>query len=163
MYTILASARTFSRIVRAKVLIVVQHPVVGSGLETLLRLEDRYETRRVGRISDTESIVASWRPDLALVDGVLLRDGEHASLGIPSLVLSGSAAAGDGLRRKLDDARGWLRKDPTPDELFAAIDRVCGTSDPGMHVGRATLIAALAATGVMLFLAWGFLALRSAG
>jgi len=45
MYTILASARTFSRIVRAKVLIVV----------------------RRAALSDTESIVTSWRTDVAYV------------------------------------------------------------------------------------------------
>ncbi|MEK7864028.1 MAG: hypothetical protein AAB295_12320 [Chloroflexota bacterium] len=89
------------------------HPVVGSGLETLLRLEHRYEVRRVARLDEAAPLAASWPADIALVDGVLIRGGGRAALGAPALVLSGSATDGEGLRRGLDDARGWLRKDPT--------------------------------------------------
>jgi len=141
----------------------VQHPVVGAGLETLLHLEHRYETKRVGRISEAASIVETWRPGIALVDGVLLRAAERGALGVPALVLSGNAIDGEGLQRSLDDPRGWLRKDPTPDELFATIDRVCGEARHGLYIPRAAVIGAIAGTGVMLFLAWGFLALRAAG
>jgi hypothetical protein len=141
----------------------VQHPVVGAGLETLLHLEHRYETKRVGRISEAASLVETWRPGIALVDGVLLRDGERAPLGVPAIVLTGNAIDGEGLQRTLDDPHGWLRKDPTARELFATIDRVCGAASHGLYVRRAALIAAIAGTGVMLFLAWGFLALHAAG
>jgi len=145
------------------VLLVVGHPVVGAGLETLLRLERRYDVRRIARLSEVESEVASWRPDVALVDGVLLQNGERPSLGVPALVLSGAAGDGEALGRRLDDARGWLRKDPTPDELRAAIDRVLEPPPSGIYVRRSVLIAVLAASGVAVFLAWGFLAIRSAG
>jgi hypothetical protein len=136
---------------------------VGAGLETLLRFEQRYETQRVGRLSEVASLAVGWKPDVALVDGVLLRTGERLPIQLPAIVLTGNAADGEGLQHALDDPRGWLRKDPTPDELFAAIDRVCGAALPGLAISRATLIAAIAGTGVMLFLAWGFLALRASG
>lgn len=138
------------------------HPVVGSGLETLLRLEDRYDVRRIARFDQAVALVSSWPPDVALVDGVLLRDDERPALGVPTLVLSGSAVDGQGLQQRLDDARGWLRKDPTLEELRAGIDRVLASSS-GAPLGRATLTLVLAASGVAVFLAWGYLALRSTG
>ena len=132
-------------------------------METLLRLEHRYDVRRVPRFSDVGSEVASWKPDVALVDGVLLQNGERPALNVPSLVLSGTASDGQALGRRLDDPRGWLRKDPTPEELRAAIDRVLEPPAPGIYVRRSVLIAVLAASGILVFLAWGFLAIRSAG
>ena len=142
---------------------VVAHPVVGAGFETLLRLEGRYDVRRVTRLSEIDPELARWQPDLALVDGVLLQNGERPVLGVPALVLSGNASDGEALRHRLDDARGWLRKDPTPDELRAAIDRALDPPAAGIYVRRSVLIAVLAATGVVIFLAWGFLAIRSSG
>jgi DNA-binding NarL/FixJ family response regulator len=144
-------------IVRAKVLLIVAHPVVGSGLETLLRLEERFEVKRVGRLVDTQVILAAWRPDLALVDGVLLQGGQRLELGVPSVVLSGSAVDGSGLVRMLDEPRGWLRKDATIDELADAIDRALGTPP----LTSSTVVAALAVVLVGILLAWGYLALRS--
>lgn len=139
------------------------HPVVGSGLEALLRLEDHYDVRRIARFDQAAALVSSWPPDVALVDGVLLRDDERPALGVPTLVLSGSAVDGQGLQQRLDDARGWLRKDPTLEELRAGIDRVLASSRGASALGRATLIAVLAASGVLVSLAWGYLALRSTG
>lgn len=136
---------------------------MGAALETLLRLEHRYDTQRIGRLSEVGPLVDAWRPDIVLVDGVLLRRGEVSPIRAPAIVLTGSAADGEGLQRTLGDPRGWLRKDPTPDELFAAIDRVCSAGLPRLSITRATLIAWIAGTGVMLFLAWGFLALRASG
>jgi hypothetical protein len=138
----------------------VGHPVVGAGLETLLRLERRYDVRRVGRFSDIDQQIAGWQPDVALVDGVLLQNSERPSLGVPTLVLSGNAVDGEALRGRLDDARGWLRKDPTLEELHAAIDR---TLSPSPRVRPATAFAVLAVSAVGALLLWGWLALRSAG
>lgn len=140
---------------------VVAHPVVGSGLETLLRLEDRYEVRRVPGFAETAALVPSWLPDLALVDGVLVRDGARPVIGVPTLVLSGSAVDGERLRHRLDDARGWLRKDPTPEELRAAIDRVLARSAPGRLARPVALAAVVAATVAALILAWGYLTLQA--
>ncbi len=136
--------------------------MVGAGLETLLRLERRFEVKRVLRFADTPGLLQDWDPDVALVDGVLLQDGERPVLGVASLVLSGSEADGAFLGHRLDDARGWLRKDPTGDELCAALDRVLDAPLPMIGLRRSTLVAVLAGGGVVLFLAWGFLALRPA-
>jgi DNA-binding NarL/FixJ family response regulator len=145
------------------VLLIVAHPVVGAGLETLLHLEERFQVRRVARFHDAAPLLSEWRPEIALIDGVLLQDDPRPILGIPSLVLSGSAVDAAGLMTKVDDARGWLRKDATAHELAAAIDHVLETRDLGGRVGRSTLIVSVAAVGVAIFLAWGFLALRSPG
>ena len=115
------------------------------------------------RFGDAAPLILTWDPDVALVDGVLLQDSERPVLGIPSLVLSGSETDGAGLGYKLDDARGWLRKDPTPDELCAALDRVLDTPLPFIGMRQSTLVAIVAGGGVVLFLAWGFLALRPPG
>ena len=135
---------------------------MGAGLETLLRLERRFEVKRVARFADAPALLLDWDPDVALVDGVLLQDGPRAVLGIPSLVLSGSETDGALLGHKLDDARGWLRKDPMGEELCAALDRVLDPPLAVIGLRRSALVAVLAGGGVVLFLAWGFLALRPA-
>lgn len=137
------------------------HPVVGSGLETLLRLERRYDVRRVARLAEAVPAARSWPADLALVDGVLIREGQPTALGLPALVLSGSPADAEGLGRRLDDARGWLRKDPTPQELVSAIDRVVGVSAPAARLPQGVL-PTLAGLAVAAALIWVWLALRSA-
>ncbi len=137
----------------------MSHPVVGAGLETLLRLEERFQVRRAARLVDTPPLLAGWQPDVVLLDGVLLQDGARPRLGIPTVVLSGSAVDGEGLVRSLEDARGWLRKDATADELYDALDRA-------LDVPRLTAsaqVAGLAALGIAALLAWGYLVLRSSG
>ena len=103
-------------------LLVVAHPVIASGIETLLKLEGRYEIRRVPSIAEGAA-VGAWA-DVALVDGALLAAADDARLGTPAYVLSGNERDGRALARKLDDARGWLRKDATAAELRDAIRRV---------------------------------------
>ena len=141
-------------------LLIVSHPVVGDGLETLLRLEDRFQVKRVLRLTDTPPLLAEWQPDVVLLDGVLLQDGERPGLGIPTIVLSGGAVDGEGLVRALGgDARGWLRKDATAGELVAALERALGRP----RLAASAQVAALAAIGIGVLLAWGYLALRSSG
>ena len=141
-------------------LLIVSHPVVGAGLETLLRLEDRFQVKRVLRLTDTPPLLAEWQPDVVLLDGVLVRDGERPRLGIPTVVLSGSAVDGEGLVRSLEgDARGWLRKDATADELGAALDRALGAP----RLAASARVAAVAAILIGVLLAWGYLVLRSSG
>jgi DNA-binding NarL/FixJ family response regulator len=147
------------RIVRAKVLLVVSHPVVAAGLETLLRLEERFQVKRVARLIDTRPLLADWHPDVALVDGVLLQDGDRPRLGIPAVVLSGNAADGEGMVRSLEGARGWLRKDATAEELCAALDHALDTP----RLVSSVQLAGLAALIIGVLVAWGYLALRSAG
>ena len=103
-----------------KVLVVVAHPVIASGLETLLRLEGPYDLRRVPTIAEAGK-QRDWHADVALVDGTLLNGYDEASIGVPAFVLSGNERDGRQLARKLDDGRGWLRKDATGRELAAAI------------------------------------------
>ncbi len=144
-------------------LLVVAHPVVGAGLETLLRIERRYDVRRVPSLADAAVLTSHWRPDVALVDGVLLQNGERGELGVPAYVLSGSEADGRALERTLDAARGWLRKDATAAELAAAVDRA---APPPHQRGRLLLAGALTAVlavALGLLLWWGWLALSTAG
>lgn len=141
-------------------LLIVSHPVVGAGLETLLRLEDRFQVKRVLRLTDTPPLLAEWRPDVVLLDGVLVHDGERPRLGIPTVVLSSSAVDGEGLVRSLEgDGRGWLRKDATADELGAAVDRALGAP----RLAASAQVAAVAAIVIGVLLAWGYLMLRSSG
>lgn len=135
------------------------HPVVGTGFETLLGLEDRFQVKRVGRLIDTPPLLATWQPDVVLLDGVLLQDGERPRLGTPTVVLSGSAVDGEGFVRSLEDARGWLRKDATAAELGAALDRALDAP----HLAASARVAGLAAVGIGVLLAWGYLILRSPG
>ena len=140
-------------------LLIVAHPVVGAGLETLLRLEERFQVKRVARVIDTPSLLQTWQPDVVLIDGALLQAGDRPRLGSPTVVLSGSAADGEGMVRSLADARGWLRTDATADELAAALERALDAHSL-VASGR---VAGLAAVGIGVLLAWGYLALRSSG
>lgn len=107
----------------SKVLLVVAHPVIASGIETLLKLEGDFDVKRVASLSDAASL-REWGAQVALVDGTLLNGTSQANLGVPAYVLSGSERDGRQLSRLLDDPRGWLRKDATGRELVAAIESV---------------------------------------
>ena len=152
-YTILASSDNPS-IVRPKILIVTAHPSIGAALQTVLRLEDRYDVRRVLRLADGVALAESWPADVGLIDGVLLT-GVSAAIGIPALVLSGTREQGESLVTHLDDGRGWLPKDVAPDELVKAIDGVVGIirveGDVMGTVGLlSAVIVAVAAVGIVL-------------
>ena len=103
-----------------KVLLVVAHPVIASGIETLLKLEGEYDVRRVASVAEAVKS-REWGPEVALVDGTLLSGYSDVAIGAPAYVLSGSERDGRALARKLDDGRGWLRKDATGPELARAI------------------------------------------
>jgi DNA-binding NarL/FixJ family response regulator len=110
---------------RPKVLIVTPHPVIGAGIETVLRLEDLYDLRRVANLADAASAAGSWPADAALVDGVLL-EGRALELRIPCYILSGDAESGERLAEHVPSARGWLPKDAPAARLVEAIDRSLG-------------------------------------
>jgi DNA-binding NarL/FixJ family response regulator len=103
-----------------KVLLVVAHPVIASAIETLLRLEGDFDVKRVASVSEAQK-QQEWGPQVALVDGTLLDGYADVRIGAPAYVLSGSERDGRQLARKLDDGRGWLRKDATGPELIKAI------------------------------------------
>jgi DNA-binding NarL/FixJ family response regulator len=106
------------------VLLIVGHPSVGSALETLLRMEDRYEVRRVQSLADSAVDRNEWAPDVALVDGALLGSTSMAALPVPTIVLSGNEADRARLLARVPDGRAWLRKDATATDLRDAVDRV---------------------------------------
>jgi DNA-binding NarL/FixJ family response regulator len=108
---------------QTKVLLVIAHPVIGSGIETLLRMEERYDVRRVANAAEAAAL-REWRPDVALLDATLLGGGTRIHLGTPTLVLSGNEADGRALLRRLPDGRGWLRKDATAAEFAKMIDGI---------------------------------------
>ena len=140
-----------------KVLLVIAHPVIASGIETLLRLEGNYEIKRAPTLGEAAAL-ESWRPDVAFVDGTLL-NGHSARLGTPAYVLSGSERDGRALTHQLDDGRGWLRKDATGKELKDAIGAVTsGTKPSGEGLGTlgiVTIIAlALVVLALIAYLVW---------
>ncbi len=112
-----------------KVLLVVAHPVIAAGIETLLKLEGDYEVRRVASVSEAANQRA-WGPQAALVDGTLLGGYDDVNIGAPAYVLSGNERDGRTLSRKLDDGRGWLRKDATGAELARAITTLMSGEEP---------------------------------
>ena len=142
----------------ARVLLVVAHPVIGSAIETLLRLEGDYDVKRVASVSDATK-VADWAPQVALVDGTLLGAVSSAAIGAPAYVLSGSERDGRQLARKLDDGRGWLRKDATGAELAKAIDALLAGethSEGGLgRLGVATIvILSVVVLALVAYLIW---------
>ena len=136
--------------------------MVGAGLETLLRIERRFDVRRVPSLADAASLSPLWRPDVALVDGLLLQNGERGVLGVPAYVLSGNEADGIALQRTLDRASGWLRKDATTEELAAAVDRAASHLTE-VRSGLLAGIIVLLAIALVLLLWWGWLSLIRGG
>lgn len=156
-----SGARHNSRIARPKVLLVVAHPAIGAALETLLRIEDRYEVRRVPSLAQLRTLPEGWRADAALVDGLLLGEGTMARLGAPTLVLSGNAADGQALGRRVEDPRGWLRKESSVEDLVSAIDGLLGRPASAVRPGRSEVLrmvllfgTACVLGGAILYLVW---------
>lgn len=102
----------------------MSHPSVGAGIETILRLEQRYELRRASKLSEAVGAARRWRADLALVDALMLRADARADLGVPALVLAASAAEGTAAERTLDQPRGWVAKDASSADLVGAVERL---------------------------------------
>lgn len=136
---------------------MVAHPVIGSGIETLLRLEDRYDVRRVASATEGAAL-KEWRPDVALIDGALLGAGERIHLGSPTLVLSGTEADGRSLLRRLPEGRAWLRKDATAAEFTKMIDGLASRPTTQTTVGTlGTIVLVLLVLAVILlviYLLW---------
>ncbi|HKY52460.1 MAG TPA: hypothetical protein VJP45_14480 [Candidatus Limnocylindria bacterium] len=142
---------------QTKVLLVVAHPVIGSSIETLLRLEQKYEVKRVASANEAAAL-RDWRPNVALIDGTLLSSGARIHIGSPTLVLSGTEADARALLRRLPEGRGWLRKDATAAEFAKMIDGVA--SGPATHTTLGTLgtlvlvLLALAVVLLIVYLLW---------
>lgn len=138
-------------------LLVVAHPVIGSGIETLLRLEQRYDVRRVGSTAEAAAL-REWRPNVALIDGTLLGGSANVDLGSPTLVLSGTEADGRLLLRRLPEGRGWLRKDATAAEFAKMIDSLANSPPSQMALGSlgTVVLVLLVLAGILLviYLIW---------
>jgi DNA-binding NarL/FixJ family response regulator len=107
---------------RPRVLLVVSHPSVGAGLETILRLERRYEVRRAAKLAEAANWARSWPADVALVDALLLRGGPRADLGVPVLVLAAGAAEAASAEKHVDKPGGWVAKDAASADLVSAVE-----------------------------------------
>ena len=142
---------------RPRVLLVVSHPSVGAGLETILRLERHYELRRAAKLAEAASWARSWPADVALVDALLLRGGERADLGVPALVLAGGAAEATAAERSLDRPGGWIAKDAAAVELVDAVERLL-TRPAVASAGSVALLAIgalmVVLLGLLLYLIW---------
>ena len=130
---------------------MVAHPVIGSGIETLLRLEKRYDLRRVAGAAEAAAL-RDWRPDVALIDGTLLGSGARVHLGAPTLVLSGTETDGRALLRRLPEGRGWLRKDATAAEFVKMIDGVARPMSPATLGTLGAIVLVLLVLAVILLL-----------
>lgn len=144
-----ASGRDNPPISRPKVLIVTPHPVIGAGIETVLRLEDLYDLRRVGSLTDAVAEATGWPADAALIDGVLIEPG-WTDIGVPSYVLSGDAESGERLAAQIG-ATGWLPKDAPPAQLLKALDSMLGIVRLGAG-GRGFLGLLVAVVIVLAFI-----------
>ena len=109
---------------RPRVLLVVSHPSVGAGLETIFRLERRYEVRRAAKLAEAASWARAWPADLALVDALLLRGGARANLGVPALVLAAGASEAAAAEQYVDKPGGWVAKDSAAADLVSAVERL---------------------------------------
>lgn len=142
---------------RPRVLLVVSHPGVGAGIETILRLERRYEVRRAARLSEAVTFARGWPADLALVDSLLLRGVPRVELGVPALALAASATEAADAERALDQPRGWVAKDAASSDLVGAVERLLtgAVETPAGSLalyGIAILLVVLA--GLLLYLLW---------
>jgi DNA-binding NarL/FixJ family response regulator len=142
---------------QTRVLLVIAHPVIGSGIETLLRLEERYDVRRVASASEAAAL-GDWKPTVALVDGTLMGANARIHLGAPTLVLSGTEADGRVLLQRLPEGRGWLRKDATAAEFTKMIDGIASGPPAQRALGTlATIVLVLLVLAVILlviYLLW---------
>jgi CheY-like chemotaxis protein len=138
-------------ITRPKVLVVTPHPVIGAGIETVLRLEDLYDVRRAGTLAEGVAQAQGWPADAALVDGVLIEE-PSTEIGVPCYVLSGDAESGERLAALVPTARGWLLKDAPPARLVQAIDDSLGIVRVGTGV-RGILGLIVAVVIIVVFIA----------
>jgi hypothetical protein len=132
-------------------LLIIGHPSIGSALETLLRIENRYDTKRLQSLDQIAPALEGWDAGLALVDGVLLESGRTEGLAMPTIVLSGNPADGKRLATRLPHPAGWLRKDATAEELRFAIERTLRRSAARRPSRLAVAFAAVAAVAAAAY------------
>jgi DNA-binding NarL/FixJ family response regulator len=142
---------------RPRVLLVVSHPSVGTGIETILRLERRYEVRRATKIAEALTIARGWPADVALVDALMLRGGARGDLGVPALILAGGAPEAAAAERSVDMPGGWVMKDAASSDLVSAVERLL-TRPVEASAGSLALfgigVLLVVVVGLLLYLVW---------
>jgi len=141
---------------RPRVLLVVSHPSVGAGIETILRFERRYELRRATKLPEAVSLARSWPADLAVIDTLLLRGG-RVELGVPAVLLAAGAAEAAAAERSVDQPGGWVAKDAPSADLVGAVERLL-TGRAKTQAGSLALfgigVLLLVLVGLLLYLLW---------
>lgn len=127
-----------------RVMVVDDHPVLRSGLASLLALEpDLSIVAEFGNGADAVRLWKTSRPDVAIVDlWMPVMDGEQTLQGIlrvdPAarvLMLSSSESAADAARLDRAGARGFLTKGADAKQIAAAI-REAHAGQRGVRRGR---------------------------
>jgi len=90
-----------------RVLLVVGHPAVGGALESLLRLERRYEVRRLRALSEATGAARAWLPHAVVLDAALVPPEAKIPLEAPTLLLAASESESASASAALADPRGW--------------------------------------------------------
>ena len=141
---------------RPRVLLVVSHPSVGAGIETILRFERRYELRRATKLPEAVSLARSWPADLAVIDTLLLRGG-RVNLGVPAVLLAAGAAEAAAAERSVDQPGGWVAKDAASADLVSAVERLL-TGRAKTQAGSLALfgigVLLVVLVGLLLYLFW---------
>ena len=140
-----------------RVLLVVGHPAVGSALESLLRLERRYELRRQRGLAEAIQAARAWPPQAVVLDATLVPEDGKVPLVAPTLVLAGSESESKVASAALSDPRGWVARDAPAADLIAAVERLLtgqrqGSAGSVAVAAVGLLIVVLAA--LLLYLAW---------
>lgn len=136
---------------------VVSHPGVGSAIETILRLERRFEVRRETKLGEAVRTAAAWPADLAVVDEAVLSNGSQVPVRVPALVLATTAADGQRAGGSLPDYRGWIAKDATSQDVISAVEQLL-TPAVETSAGPVTLLAmgllVIVLVGLLAYLIW---------
>jgi DNA-binding NarL/FixJ family response regulator len=140
-----------------RVLLVVGHPAVGGALESLLRLERRYEVKRLRGLAEATQAARTWLPHAVLLDAALVpRDGKVA-LAAPTLLLAGNESESATAAAALADPRGWLSKDAPAADLVTAVEHLLtGHRDSAAGSLAVAVVGVLVVVlaALLLYLAW---------
>ena len=135
----------------------MSHPSVAAGIETILRLERRYEVRRAAKLADAVNLARTWPADLALVDALVLRGAGRTEFGVASLILAAGAAEAGAAERSVDKPKGWVAKDASSADLVGAVERLL-TRSVETKAGSLALFAIgillVVLAGLLLYLLW---------
>lgn len=135
----------------------MSHPSVAAGIETILRLERRYEVRRAAKLADAVNLARTWPADLALVDALVLRGAGRTEFGVSALILAAGAAEAGAAERSVDKPKGWVAKDAPSADLVGAVERLL-TRSVETKAGSLALLAIgtllVVLAGLLLYLLW---------